>query len=314
MILMRCNVKKFITWLSSALTVGVWMLFILAVGFTVVSAVEIPTEPRTVLEFEQLWDYVVANDVEYIEISYATRRTENTCTELYDMARLMNDKYRYVHPEEFNYMRMRNCWFWDTIQENNGFVMALTFEDLDKSAKREYYKVSIAKAKELYETIRPKLTPNLTQKARAQIICDAISEKVFYKDDDTDLCHTAYCALVNGYAVCDGYTSLLNMLLQMDGIECVGRLGQADGQLHSWTYAKLDGEWVNIDETWVDGGLTKYMGITDKDIAATHTTDKSYQELREKEIKENVVPEKLEKTSIMFALGSCISLCYFAQS
>ena len=123
------------------------------------------------------------------------------------------------------------------------------------------------------------LSPEMTQRERAQILCQAVSDRVDYKNDHTALCHTAYCALVNGYAVCDGYTSLLNMLLRLDGIECEGRLGNANQGLHSWTWAKLDGEWLNIDATWFDGCWTEYAGLTDEEIAATHTVDLSYQML-----------------------------------
>lgn len=57
--------------------------------------------------------------------------------------------------------------------------------------------------------------------------------------------HDAYGALVNGLAVCDGYTAGYNMLLATEGIVC----SSAYTKDHEWTVATLDGVVWHIDST-----------------------------------------------------------------
>lgn len=258
------------------------VLLTLAVSFSVLAS-EIPDEPRTLRDFEAVWDYAVSSDANRLAIHYSEKQSVNVYQKYRNIIQIITQKYRYVHPEFFNYLSLKNCSFVEDEGSRYGFTMVLDFGDLNGVVSREYYAVAMEKAKELYEETAVRLSPDMTQRERARILCQAISDRVYYKNDRTALCHTAYCALENGYAVCDGYTSLLNMLLRLDGIECEGRLGNANQGLHSWTWAKLDGEWLNIDATWFDGHWPEYAGITDDEISATHTVDLSYPTLVYKE-------------------------------
>lgn len=256
----------------------------LAVIFPVPAfAADLPTEPRTLAGFEAVWDYAAASGAEQIRIHYSEKQSVNIYQKYRNILPLMTEKYRYVHPEDFNYLRLEDCSFVADEGQRYGFTMVLDFADLSSQVKRAYHTAAAEKAKALYGEISDQFSPDMSQRERAKILCGAVADRVTYKNDGTDLCHTAYCALVNGYAVCDGYTSLLNMLLRLDGIDCEGRIGNTEKGLHSWTYAKLDGEWVNIDATWYDGLRLEYAGLADAEIAGTHTVDLSYQELVEKE-------------------------------
>ncbi|MCI3918823.1 DUF5050 domain-containing protein [Paenibacillus sp. TRM 82003] len=68
--------------------------------------------------------------------------------------------------------------------------------------------------------------------------------------------HTAYGALVNGIAVCEGYSLSLEMLLNKAGIENIHVYGTANsykgGEGHTWNMVKLDGRYYHIDATWDD--------------------------------------------------------------
>lgn len=260
------------------------IIVILSVCIPAFSA-ELLKAPHEFSEFEDVWDYVIENDVETIEFHYKESPTPELFGEFKYITNLMSEKYRYVHPEDFNYIRFDGCTFECS---ENSFTMILEFKDLNDSVKREYRTEAYEKAKELYDDMSDELFPEMTQKDRVKVFCEAISERVTYLNDGTDLCHTAYCGLVNGYAVCDGYASILNMLLRLDGIECEGRLGYANGGLHEWTYVKLDGEWLNVDATWFDGDEdspnAKYAGLTDEEISETHKTDLTYKNLVEKKV------------------------------
>lgn len=83
------------------------------------------------------------------------------------------------------------------------------------------------------------------------------------------LSHLAYSALVDGVAVCDGYTGAYNLLLRLEGIECTA-LFNSD---HIWTLAVLDGETYHIDTTWGDQGSRvdmSFFGMTEAQSRAKH--------------------------------------------
>ena len=261
---------------------AVIVLLILTASFTAFAA-EFPGEPHTLTDFEAVWDYAAASGAEQIRIHYSEKQSVNVYQKYRNILPIMSEKYRYVHPEDFNYLRLENCSFVEDEGQRYGFTMVLDFADLNAQVKREYHTAAMEKAWELYCETAVRLSPDMTQRERAKILCGAVADRVRYENDGTSLCHTAYCALVNGYAVCDGYTALLNLLLRLDGIECEGRLGKTGEGLHEWTYAKLDGEWVNMDATWYDGFWYEYAAMTDTEIAATHTPDLSYKKLVEKE-------------------------------
>lgn len=246
-------------------------------------AIEYPGEPKTLAEFEGVWDFVSENNADSIEIHYSEDWTMEASERCLNNLSLISRKYRYVHPEKFNYFDWQSYSFQD--DESRGFTFILTFGPVSDAVAREYRVMADTKAEAFYREAVGKCSPDMTQKERVMVFCEAIADKVEYINDDTDLCHTAYCALENGYAVCDGYTSLLNMLLNLDGIDCEGRLGNAGGGLHEWTYAKLDGEWLNVDVTWYGtGDRNNYVGLTDEELSSTHTVDYTYKNFREEKI------------------------------
>ncbi len=73
---------------------------------------------------------------------------------------------------------------------------------------------------------------------------------------ESPLVHTAYGALVNGIAVCDGYSYALEYLLDGLGItNLVGAGYVVDGtsrEGHMWSYVYLYGDWYGVDVTWND--------------------------------------------------------------
>ena len=69
---------------------------------------------------------------------------------------------------------------------------------------------------------------------------------------------TAYGALVQGTATCQGYCTAMYRLLREEGIPCRIVTGTAgDEELHAWLIAELDGSWYLLDPTW-DAGQENY--------------------------------------------------------
>ena len=100
---------------------------------------------------------------------------------------------------------------------------------------------------------------------------------------------SAVGALVYGRAVCSGYAQAYQLMMEQSGIPCMYVTGDANGGLHAWCAARLDGAWYHIDPTWGDpqfmaedgagseGRLSyDYLCVTDADIAATHVVTCPY--------------------------------------
>lgn len=100
-----------------------------------------------------------------------------------------------------------------------------------------------------------------TDYERLTAIYSWICEKVKYDNGNLDdeaytLKYTAYAALVNKTAVCQGYAVLLYRLALMAGIETRVVTGTANGGGHAWNIVKLDGKWYHVDATWDAGRAT----------------------------------------------------------
>lgn len=101
--------------------------------------------------------------------------------------------------------------------------------------------------------------------------------------------YTAYGALVQGEAVCQGYTEAVNILLNRSGVYSMLVVGEAytfmDWRGHAWNIAKIGGSFYHIDATFDDLGVDEsliksgktwrydYLNVTDNDILADHYWD-----------------------------------------
>lgn len=71
--------------------------------------------------------------------------------------------------------------------------------------------------------------------------------------EDGENASTAYGALVDGSAMCEGYTFAFSYLCTAAGIENYVVSGtNSEGEPHLWNKAVCGGEWYNVDCTWDD--------------------------------------------------------------
>ena len=96
---------------------------------------------------------------------------------------------------------------------------------------------------------------------KLKAIYDYICTNVTYdhenlENEDYDLKYTAYAALMNGTAVCQGYALLLYRLALELGVDARLIAGDGDGP-HGWNIAEIDDLYYNLDSTW-DAGQTSY--------------------------------------------------------
>ncbi len=115
------------------------------------------------------------------------------------------------------------------------------------------------------------------------IIHDALCKTVTY-DSDFDFdgknnIYTAYGALVNGRAVCEGYARAFKLLCRYADIKCILITGDSRGVGHMWNMVELDSQWYHVDVTWDDlrkEPLHTYLNLTERSIRADHDIDISY--------------------------------------
>ena len=91
--------------------------------------------------------------------------------------------------------------------------------------------------------------------------------------DENLLKLSGYNLLVDGSAVCSGYTAAYQDLMQRAGIEC--RYVISESMDHAWNQVKIDGKWYHVDLTWDDPtpnceGFVDhtYFLVTDQEISA----------------------------------------------
>ena len=64
---------------------------------------------------------------------------------------------------------------------------------------------------------------------------------------------SAYAALIDRTAVCQGYALLMYRLMMEQGIDCRVIPGLGNGGAHAWNIVELDGVYYNLDATWDEG-------------------------------------------------------------
>ena len=100
---------------------------------------------------------------------------------------------------------------------------------------------------------------------KVQAIYDWITRNVRYDyanlgNDSYLLQYTAYAAVINRTAVCNGYASLFYRLANDAGIDCRFITGTAGGY-HAWNIVRMDnGKYYCLDATW-DEGQTNYRSF-----------------------------------------------------
>ena len=80
---------------------------------------------------------------------------------------------------------------------------------------------------------------------------DAIAKRITY-DESSDQSHTAYGALVEGKAVCEGYAKAFELIMQSYGFPCYMVVGEGREDTHGWNLIKIGEDWYYVDPTWDD--------------------------------------------------------------
>ena len=119
----------------------------------------------------------------------------------------------------------------------------------------------------------------------------------------------AYGAIIDGKAVCEGYTRAFQLLCERLGIDCVPINGTCDNNgsgepgNHIWNAVKISGDWYYVDATWndfqpvtedykvTDIERHQYFNITTEQLLRDHTINDVYGSEKKFEYYNAIVPE-----------------------
>jgi len=128
-----------------------------------------------------------------------------------------------------------------------------TMKSLNLSGKTDYQKV---------KTIYSYITKNVSY--------DRVHSSTYYKK------YSAYAALVNKTAVCQGYATLFYEMCEKAGVDSKVITGTSNNENHAWNIVKLNGKWYNIDATWDAGHSTYSYFLKSNSNFKDHTRSSQY--------------------------------------
>ncbi|MBJ6360482.1 transglutaminase domain-containing protein [Paenibacillus sp. GCM10012307] len=125
------------------------------------------------------------------------------------------------------------------------------------------------------------ISPRMSAHEKVKVIHDWLVSHLEY--DTRYERYTAYEALKDGRAVCQGYTLLAYKMLNEAGIPAKIVEGTVATGDHAWNLVLLNGIWYHLDVTWDDSEANPNTGIsysyylqTDKQMRPDHSWTKKY--------------------------------------
>ncbi len=134
---------------------------------------------------------------------------------------------------------------------------------------------------------------------------DYIIKNCTYEKDSSNLqskpkVFNSYGCLVEGNAVCEGFSKSMQLLMNCVGIKCQLIMGARESEPHMWNVANINGDWYHVDVTWDGAGSFRkydYFNVTDEVIKKDH---KIYDELSK-------IKQAPEQETYNFKLPICTS-------
>lgn len=142
-------------------------------------------------------------------------------------------------------------WSFTTNGFSEDMVVLCTFEYGEEPSRiRECRQQTEQKVQQLAQTLFTQSGDDA--RLRVLAIHDYIIENTEYGDEDEVTHHWGYGALLEGKAVCIGYTYATHLLLQAAGVYSRIQTGYAAGEEHAWNVVTIDGKEYHLDVTWDD--------------------------------------------------------------
>ncbi|PQZ54193.1 S-layer protein [Bacillus sp. MYb209] len=199
-----------------------------------------------------------------ITLPYKTKNsnTEEVMNTLFNAYKEVANKNEYT-----NYNRSNVSYGLSGSPGNYTFTLKITYRET-----KEQTEYVMKQAKAIVSSI---IQVGMDDHEKVKAIHDYVVKHVSY--DTSYKAYTAYEALANRSAVCQGYALLTYQLLKEAGIENHFVVGTGDGQPHAWNLVKIENKWYHLDTTFDDpipdeqGRVTySYFNLSDEQIATNH--------------------------------------------
>lgn len=191
-----------------------------------------------------------------------------------DLSQDLQASFNALQREDPIYVSCVKSWCWGV--RNNEYVLDIEYT-MDPGAL-----IAIKDAtEELVEDAVARI--DTAGKSDYEIVCavnDYLCDAAYYPPTEpyAAVTHTAYGALHDGVAVCEGYACAAKLMLNELGIPCDIQVGTCTGGGgHAWNLVQLDGQWYQMDVTWNDGSSDRsdYLLVTDDYMRKSRTWDTS---------------------------------------
>ncbi len=158
---------------------------------------------------------------------------------------------------------------------------------LIQTADRSLINQKINRLQSETEKVISKIPAEISDIIKEKRIHDYVVETVSYDysvieniDNFTTMPHDfdLYGAMVEGSAVCEGYSKLFQFICYCVGINSTQVVGTSGGGNHMWNAVLIDQEWYQIDVTWNDTEKIisySYFNLTNESISKDHIIDSS---------------------------------------
>lgn len=267
--------------------------------------------------------FVKENGIEYIWERLSNEMKENLAsamTAIRDITGFITLKYPMGEEENYEFMQLiLNCAM-DYPYVRNRFVKHDNDEDGNIDALTIVFNYDListeAEGWEMTRRLNERVDeivagmPDGSEYEKLRYLHDTLVFNCTYSDSIPTF-YTAYGALVDGQATCQGYADAMHLLLSRAGFEtvwCVG-VGSDEAVTHKWNYVKLsDGKWYILDPTWADPAEKDdpayisydYFLISDEELLKDH------KEKHENRFFEEPVAESMEM-NYHIQEGCCVS-------
>lgn len=166
-------------------------------------------------------------------------------------------------------------------------------KELDWYCSKDERSRAEAQIKEVLSEFLRETEPNLSdyelELKLHEWLCDRVSYDSGALNDDRAnwKAWTVLGAIIDGKAVCEGYSKSIQLMCNMLGIQSTVITGTTTGA-HMWNQVKIDGEWYHLDITANDSsdkGSHAFFNVTDDCILKSRTIDALAQEQSDEELK-----------------------------
>lgn len=232
--------KKFAVSLSVVLLAGCEDA-VIEMGFTPPEVVQTTVNPSEVIE-DEVYNGIVQSLEDMTMVSeYKKILDSDTVSETID-------KIKLEHPEYF--------WIDGSVMTTIGEKSEVKINIIENLSAEEIERMSaefVSCADELISS----MPSGLDNYGKVVFVHDYIVNHTTYdtagaESDENGLYGTAYGCLVQGNAICQGYSEAFQYIMKRLGIECGVCRGDTTRGRHAWNYVNLNEKYYWIDVTWDD--------------------------------------------------------------